>query len=368
LKEAAYLHVLNKLDPVSDPAIALEMVKLLLEHGARLNPAGDRTVTPAQSLILRGQSELRRLISVGNQDPYLAALDGDVTLLARLSAQDERWLKPIPKGIAAVRPADMSGLPEDLMFRAAARGHTDVVLFLLTNGVYAGPIKPLGHTPYFAAYTNARVETAAALRAKLNDTDIFSAIWSLDDAWLEQLIARRPELVNQATDFGMSPKHFGMLPVHAAAMVGNTNALERLVAAGADLNATVESSLPIDPTVRDIAFCAPIHLAIDHSHEETVRWLVEHRAQINRHFSYVESPLGRAGARGHVLITRHLLDQGARLNKPFLIGRVFRTPLDCANDLPDSATKTALIDILREHGGSTVDELLKEGKLKLPGQ
>jgi len=358
LKEAAYLYVLQKLDPGADPAPALEMVKLLLAHGARLNPAGESTVTPAQTLILQGQPELRRLFAGADDDPYEAALNGDVSLLAKLAAQDGRWLKPVPKGIAGVRSGDLGGLPEDLLLRVAARGHTAVVLFLLTNGVYAGPIKPLGHTPYFAAYTNAHTEVCEAIRERTDETDIFSPIWCFDAEWFDQIIAARPGLMNQPTDFGL-------LPVHAAAIAGNVPSLAKITELIADLNVPVKATLPPDPALQDVAFCSALHLAIHHDRLAAVRLLADRGAQLNRSYFQVGPPLARAVSSGNLAITRYLLERGAKPNFPFVIGGVWQTSLDCVGTRSASQTGDEMRQLLAEYGARTFNALVAEGHLKV---
>lgn len=357
LKEAAYVYALRELDAPGHDTRALQIINLLLNAGAKLNPGGLETMTPAQALILRAQPELRVLLANKGQNanPYLAALDGDLTLLAKLAGQDDRWLKPAPTSIVQNVQTE-GGLPADFLYRAAQLGRTQVVEFLLTNGVYAGPIKPLGETPYVAAFKSKNIDTCKVIKAHTEGSDIFSALWTNDREWFDRLASEHPELLNESTGFGLSP-------VHVAAIQGNIHCLEIMAEHGVDLTATVRTPLPLAPEFKEIALCTPIHLAAQFGQLETVQWLVQHRVPINRYGLRCGSALSQAARHGQLETVQWLLDHGALPNLYYEIDRKWSTPLDLVEALPPSNTKTAMRELLLAHGAKSYVEL----GIKQPG-
>ncbi|MET4105188.1 ankyrin repeat domain-containing protein [Hymenobacter sp. UYP22] len=91
--------------------------------------------------------------------------------------------------------------------------------------------------------------------------------------------------------------------VYAAVMKNQVAALETLLAAGADVNATVEM-MPGFPTTF-------LFLAAENGHLEVVKTLLKHKAQIDKTDSFSMTPLMAAAAKGNLEIVQALLTSGA---------------------------------------------------------
>jgi hypothetical protein len=120
--------------------------------------------------------------------------------------------------------------------------------------------------------------------------------------------------------------------VHAAAFGGHGAEVERLLAAGTDVDA------------RDPAGRTPLHFAAEQGHLEVVQLLLAGGANVNAGDDRRQTPLHRAAQSGHRAIVEALLKAGTDVNATDLEGR---TP----TGLAVQAGHEEVANLLREHGG-----------------
>ncbi len=131
---------------------------------------------------------------------------------------------------------------------------------------------------------------------------------------------------------------------------GNTEAVKKHIAAGADVNAKNKRGI------------TPLHHAAIKGREGIVKLLINGNADINAKTAKRTTPLHYAAGSGHKEVVELLIAEGADVNaKEKRAGSP--TPLDAAEFVRQSYSpqlKTALketADLLRKHGGKTSDWL-----------
>ena len=132
--------------------------------------------------------------------------------------------------------------------------------------------------------------------------------------------------------------------MHKAAFDGNIKAVKRHLDAGVDANAQTRSEN------------TPLHAAAYRGHTEVVELLIAHGADVNARDVRGWIPLHAAVDQGHTQVAELLIARGANVNARMKGGGY--TVLDLAY-LKDHI---GLADLLRKHGGKTVEELKAEGK------
>jgi ankyrin repeat protein len=135
----------------------------------------------------------------------------------------------------------------------------------------------------------------------------------------------------------------GETPLHWAAWIGHKEIVELLITAGADVNAKGDDG-------------TPLHHAALRGKKEIVEPLIANGADVNVKGGFADgTPLHYVVPGGHMKLVELLIADGADVNAKDEDGD---TPLDWAIDRP-GRTKTA--DLLRKHGGKTVEELKAAG-------
>ncbi|GHS93191.1 hypothetical protein AGMMS49949_06200 [Alphaproteobacteria bacterium] len=142
----------------------------------------------------------------------------------------------------------------------------------------------------------------------------------------------------------------GRTPLHLAALCGDKEAVEFLLAHGADVHATCT-----DPILG--ANITPLHNAVYRGDLEIVVLLVEHNADVNAEDSKNCTPLHNAAGNGREDMAIFLLDNGASVNAQDKDGQ---TPLHGAaySGLP------SIVELLLDRGAKT-DERDKDGRTAL---
>src|SRR5262249_32201626 len=115
-------------------------------------------------------------------------------------------------------------------------------------------------------------------------------------------------------------------PLHAAAMSGNRDEVDRLIAAGADLN----ENLDLVGTPLHVAICTCVSdtFSVFRGHVDVVELLLTKRAAVHPRRTYHGTPLHDAARKGLLNIAAVLLSHGAIVNSKEDDQR--RTPLHCA--------------------------------------
>jgi ankyrin repeat protein len=125
--------------------------------------------------------------------------------------------------------------------------------------------------------------------------------------------------------------------LHEAASDGHKEIAELLISNGADVNAKAKRG------------DSPLHEAASDGHKEIAELLISNGADVNAKAKRGDSPLHDAAQNGHKEIVELLIAKGANVN----LGG-YSTPLDKAKN------KKEIFDLIRKHGGKTLEELKDE--------
>lgn len=213
----------------------------------------------------------------------------------------------------------------ELLEAAKAGRLDDVKRAVAANPSSAGTPAATGETPVMAALYRGHHEVVAALVEAGAPLDIFAgaALGRTDVLGAE--LAANPSSVN-------AHAYDGWTPLHLAAFFGRTDAVERLLAGGADIAATSRNSLTN----------TPLHAAVAGGHIETAMRLIERGAPVQVGDSGGHTPLHIAAEAGYASLVKALLDRGA---DPHAVDAEDKTPLSRAA----ARNHNDVIDIINLH-------------------
>jgi ankyrin repeat protein len=134
-------------------------------------------------------------------------------------------------------------------------------------------------------------------------------------------------------------------PIHRAARLGDVHALEQLIAAGADVNARADLEVDNGPHLRQLTPLMVAARSIDGATVETLRWLLEHGADLHARSEGTNTAAWYAAGKGgrwefhpwrlcedHAERLRFLLDSGLDPHETNFIGRSLLTEACEAGD------------------------------------
>jgi ankyrin repeat protein len=213
-------------------------------------------------------------------------------------------------------------MPIDDLIRAANDGDTGRALKLLgEEPELAGARAESGETPLMAAQYRGHRSLVDALVAFGVPLDIFAAAAIGHMEALETAL-RTPGAVN-------SVAYDGWTPLHLAAFFGHRAAAERLLAAGAELNAASRNALQN----------TPLHAAVAGGHVDVSLLLVEAGAGVNVPDAGGHTPFHIAAEGGYVPVVKALLARGADAHA---VDAEERTPLSRAV----ARGRTEIVDLI----------------------
>ena len=299
---------------------SLAMVKVLLEHKADPNPATgdpwDNTYqTPMCIAAELGQIELVKALLVQSHSATPSHVkasnnSGNETAPVFHAAWNSlvAGARTLLRG-STPEPADPTPCLSSPLYKAAERGHLDVVKFLLDHNADPNKAKTAdGVTPLFVAAQNGCIPVAKTLleygadpnlgsTPDLRTTPIYVAAQNSHSDLLKVLLAHNgnPNLGTFLPGIGHTT------PLYNAAYQGFTNCVEVLLAHSADPNQATTG----DGTT-------PLFVGVQHGHGEVVRLLLEHNADPSKAPPYCgTSPLYSAAYYGRSEIVKMLLARNA---------------------------------------------------------
>lgn len=147
------------------------------------------------------------------------------------------------------------------------------------------------------AIYHGRQDVVAAVLATGVSLDIFEAAATGQTAQRQKLIEQDPALVNS-----YSPD--GFTPLGLATFFGQAEAVDALLAAGAEVNAAYRETMKL----------TPLSSAMAVGRNDIARTLIAHGADVNAKAANDLRPLHTAAARGNLESATLLLDHGADIN------------------------------------------------------
>ena len=234
---------------------------------------------------------------------------------------------------------------------AVVGGHKEVAELLIAKGAdvnlwFSG--SPLNTaTPLHQAADGGYMEIAELLIANGADVNaiIESGLFNTIKGWTPLDFAKGETADTIRRHGGKSGAEYS---IHVAVRLGNIEAVEKHLVAGADVNANGRWREG-----------TPLRYAVRIGHKEIVELLIANGADVNAKKDDGVTPLHYAAEEGHKEIAELLIAKGADVNAKVESGpKQGLTPLDAANET--NHTETAAL--LRKHGGKTGEELKAEAK------
>lgn len=238
----------------------VKIVKVLLQHGARVNATNNHNITALHGAARYGHIEAMELLLAHGADPNIAADEGTTPLVLLLNCHwltvDETktrmkdfTIEFIRRGVRVDVQNDQGVTP---LQQAAALDFPDLLEELLTRGAPVNAKSSTGWTPLHSAVAADSVRCVEMLLE--HGTQVNSLGHS--PTWVPGIPWHRFE---KAT----------VTPLHIAASQGNSRIVRLLIAAGADVNA------------RGNDHKTPLHLASEKKHAEIVKILLDNGAEPN---------------------------------------------------------------------------------------
>jgi uncharacterized protein len=198
---------------------------------------------------------------------------------------------------------------DDLISAAKAGDAGRAVQLISDDPALAAARDASGETPLMAALYRGHQKVVDALVAHGVTLDVFAA------AAIGQMEALETALQNPGAVNAFA--YDGWTPLHLAAFFGQRGAAERLLASGADLNATSRNAL----------HNTPLHAAVAGGHVDVSMLLIEAGAGVNVSDAGGHTPFHIAAEGGYVPVVKALLARGADAHA---VDSEDRTPLSRA--------------------------------------
>jgi len=181
---------------------------------------------------------------------------------------------------------------------AATQGDVEKVKSMLADDPSLAKSKDQnGVSVILKAIYHGKQDVVAALLASGVSLDIFEAAATGQTTQLQKLIEQDPSLVNS-----YSPD--GFTPLGLAVFFGHAEAVDALLAAGAEVNAAYRETMKL----------TPLGSAMAVGRNDIARTLIAHGADVNARAANDLRPLHTAAARGNLESATLLLDHGADIN------------------------------------------------------
>ena len=218
-----------------------EMVRLLLDHGARASGVGDVSVAPLFIACQYGDPAILGPLLDKRADLKATRPDGIAPLSVCAGNAPPRILERMIAAGAAIDHADEAG--QTPLMWAAARGRVENIKVLVAHGARVNAKSVKGFTPLFFSLKSHAPQAPMALLELGADPDYIApdgtsvvqlAMYQKDYAFAQQMIARGANL--NAFDRN------GNQLLHAAVLANQSSLVKLLLAKGADANALTGAS------------------------------------------------------------------------------------------------------------------------------
>jgi len=259
------------------------VVRTLLDSGANLHAEDAHGLTPLRCAIEHNNTQVSATLIAAGANLNVTIKEGD----------------PLRKG-------------NTLLHLAADRGYTKIVRLLLANGANAEALNELQLTPLHFARNVAIADILLDAGANLHATDTND-----------------------------------MTPLHHAALYNNDQLTTKLLAAGANIEASPKTATPLiyavvpdnaktatvlikagaNPLARNRTGQTTLHFAVCFCHSETINLLLANGADVEARDHKKNTPLHLAAAKGKIEAAQILIRMGANLNAR---DNLEYSPLQCA--------------------------------------
>ena len=305
------------------PVLDLDIIKLLVDNGAKFDVKDSDGYTALRYAALWGQTDTVKLFLSKGADTsslHMAACAGDLSRVKKIIAQGTKVDQKDEKGWTA-------------LFWAASAGQTEVDKFLIDNNADISANDGHGQSLlHQAALTNA-VKLADLLIAKGADVNAKSTTARFYGGTPLHLACGRGNkevaelLIDKGADINGKAGARGRTPISSAARYGRKDMIELLISKGAEVNAS-----------------NALLSAAGREYIELVKLWIAKGADVNAKDAQGSTALHEASSNGNQELAKILISAGADVN----VGdNLSRTPLDLA----EKNRHTEIIELLKKHGG-----------------
>ena len=246
----------------------LEIGRCLLNHGASVNFQRDDGWTPLHSAVANGHLEVSRMLLEHNAEVDAWTVDGSTPLLYAMKNGELDLVRLLLNhGSDVCQHDDHKNTPLHL---AVAYGHVEIVRMLLERGAKANVWNDGGCTPLLAAST----EGSSKVMQLLLDHE--AQVYVHDN--------------------------YGNTPLHCAAGKGHLELVRILLEHKVEVNSQDEGG------------CTPLHVASREGRSDIVQLLLDHYAHVHIQTNFGDTPLHHAAGNGHTEVTRILLERDAQVD------------------------------------------------------
>ena len=298
----------------------VEVVRLLLEHGADINAPSKYGSTAWNFAAWGGHVEVVRLLLEHGADINAQNDDGTTALMSAASGGRVEVMRFLLEHGADINAQNDDGTTALMIVaRNAQENHVEVMRFLLEHGADINAQDNRGRTALMYPYTDfLRQNSVEVMRfllehgANINaqDNDGYTALMRASGGDVEGVRL----LLEHGADIHAQNNN-GDTALMRAASGGDVEVMRLLLEHGADINAQNNNgdtawSLAKGEVVRFLN----LRVAAREGDVEVMRLLLEHGADINAQSFAGTTPLILAAWRGHVEVVRLLLEHGADIN------------------------------------------------------
>ncbi len=312
----------------------IEIMKLLLDHGADVAVLGCEDFTPLREASRRGRLDMMILLLERHADVNTQDMYGWTPLTAASVEGDLEVVQVLLHHGAAVDFCDSDGWAA--LNSASRHGHLDITRLLLQNGAGVDSRTNGGWTPLATASRRGHLDVVRLLLQHGAGVDTRN-----NDGWTPLAIAAQDghlDVIRLLLQHGSGVdvrNNDGWTPLAIASQDGHLDVIRLLLQSGAGMGSlTNRGNTPLAIASRDGHLdvirlllqhgsgvdtrnndgWTPLAIASRDGHLDVIRLLLQNDASVDSRSNHGWTPLAIASERGHVDIARLFLQGGAAVN------------------------------------------------------
>jgi ankyrin repeat protein len=246
----------------------LDVVQLLLQHGADVNTADSKGRTPLISTVLKQHVQVVLCLINAGADMLAVECGGHCALMAAVQTNSSELIQLLLDSGADINATDNGG--QNALFKAIYLGHVPIMELLVQRGLKLTAVDSTGTTVLMIAGMSGQklaaewlVQQGVAINAV--DDRGFTALHVANVHRCDEAAAINELLLASGADVHIRTND-GSTALNVASNQGLIECVRVLIAAGADVNSAGNDSM------------SSLHLAVQASHSAVAQLLLQHGA------------------------------------------------------------------------------------------